>query len=43
LAIADRVVIVNRGRIAQIGAPVEVCEEPATDFVWEFLQGNALA
>jgi sulfate/thiosulfate transport system ATP-binding protein len=43
LAIADRVVIMNRGRIEQIGTPAEVCEEPATDFVWEFLQGHVLA
>jgi sulfate/thiosulfate transport system ATP-binding protein len=43
LAIADRVVIMNEGRIEQIGTPAEVCEEPATNFVWEFLQGHALA
>jgi sulfate/thiosulfate transport system ATP-binding protein len=43
LAIADRVVIMNGGRIEQIGTPTEVCEEPATDFVWEFLQGHVLA
>jgi sulfate transport system ATP-binding protein len=43
LAIADRVVVMNKGRIEQIGTPAEVCEEPATDFVWEFLQGHALA
>ena len=43
LAIADRVVIMNRGRIEQIGTPAEVYEEPATDFVWEFLRGHVLA
>jgi sulfate transport system ATP-binding protein len=43
LEIADRIVIMNQGRIEQIGTPNEVCEEPATDFVWEFLKGHALA
>jgi sulfate/thiosulfate transport system ATP-binding protein len=43
LEIADRVVIMNQGRIEQTGTPAEVCQEPATDFVWEFLRGNALA
>jgi ABC-type Fe3+/spermidine/putrescine transport system ATPase subunit len=33
----------NKGRIEQIGTPAEVCKEPATNFVWEFLQGHALA
>jgi len=43
LEIADRVVVMNTGRIEQIGTPAEVCEEPATPFVWEFLEGHALA
>jgi sulfate transport system ATP-binding protein len=43
LEIADRVVVMNTGRIEQIGTPAEICEEPATPFVWEFLGGRALA
>jgi putative spermidine/putrescine transport system ATP-binding protein len=37
LALADRVVIMNHGRIEQIGTPSEVYEEPATSFVATFL------
>jgi len=43
LEIADQVVVMNAGRIEQIGTPAQVCEEPATPFVWEFLRGHALA
>jgi sulfate transport system ATP-binding protein len=43
LEIADRIVVMNSGHIEQIGTPTEVCEEPATPFVWEFLRGHALA
>jgi sulfate/thiosulfate transport system ATP-binding protein len=43
IEIADRIVVMNAGRIEQIGTPTEVCEEPATPFVWEFLRGHALA
>ncbi len=43
IEIADRIVVMNKGRIEQIGTPTEVCEEPATSFVWEFLRGHALA
>jgi sulfate transport system ATP-binding protein len=39
LELADRVVIMNQGRIEQIGTPGEVYERPATPFVFEFL-GN---
>jgi sulfate/thiosulfate transport system ATP-binding protein len=42
LEMADRIVVMNSGRIEQIGTPAEVCEEPATPFVWEFLRGHAL-
>lgn len=37
LAIADRVVIMNAGRIEQIGAPVALYRQPATPFVARFL------
>jgi sulfate transport system ATP-binding protein len=37
--VADRVVVMNRGRIEQIGTPEEVFEQPANGFVMDFL-GN---
>jgi sulfate transport system ATP-binding protein len=39
LELADRVVVMNRGRIEQEGAPQEVYDHPATAFAYEFL-GN---
>lgn len=41
--IADRIVVMNTGRVEQIGTPTEVCEDPVTPFVREFLRGHALA
>lgn len=37
LAVADRVAIVQRGRLVQIGAPEEIFRQPATPFVAQFL------
>ena len=37
--VADRVVVMNQGRIEQIGTPQEVFEHPANPFVMDFL-GN---
>ena len=37
LEVADRVVVMNHGRIEQIGTPEEVFHKPATQFVMEFL------
>jgi sulfate transport system ATP-binding protein len=37
LEVADRVVVMNNGRIEQIGAPNELFHKPATQFVMEFL------
>ncbi len=39
LELADRVVVMNQGRIEQVGTPQEVYDRPATPFVYEFL-GN---
>ncbi len=39
LEVADRVVVLNEGRIEQIGTPEEVYDHPATPFVYQFL-GN---
>jgi sulfate transport system ATP-binding protein len=37
LEVADRVVLMNRGRVEQIGAPEEVYRHPGTPFVYGFL------
>jgi sulfate transport system ATP-binding protein len=37
--VADRVVIMNQGRIEQVGTPEEIFDKPATPFVMDFL-GN---
>lgn len=37
LEVADRVVLMNAGRIEQVGTPREVWEHPATPFVYGFL------
>jgi sulfate transport system ATP-binding protein len=37
LEVADRVVVMNHGRVEQIGTPEEVYDHPATPFVFEFL------
>jgi sulfate transport system ATP-binding protein len=37
LDLADRVAIINRGRIEQIGSPSEVYDSPETPFVFDFL------
>jgi sulfate transport system ATP-binding protein len=37
LEVADRVVLMDHGRVEQVGAPVEVYEHPATPFVYGFL------
>jgi len=39
LDVADRIVIMNEGKIEQIGTPSEVYEHPASPFVYNFL-GN---
>jgi sulfate transport system ATP-binding protein len=39
LELADRIVLMNRGSIEQVGSPREVYEHPATAFAYEFL-GN---
>jgi sulfate transport system ATP-binding protein len=35
--VADKVVIMNAGKVEQVGAPAEVFEHPANDFVMRFL------
>ena len=37
LTMSDRLAVLNRGQIEQIGTPVEVYERPATEFVAGFI------
>jgi ABC-type Fe3+/spermidine/putrescine transport system ATPase subunit len=37
LALADRVAVMNHGRIEQLGSPLEVYDKPATRFVADFI------
>ncbi|HMJ50052.1 MAG TPA: sulfate ABC transporter ATP-binding protein [Burkholderiales bacterium] len=37
LEVADRVVVMNHGKIIQTGTPEEVYDHPATEFVYQFL------
>lgn len=39
LEVADQIVVMNEGRIEQIGAPDDVYEHPANSFVYHFLGG----
>ena len=39
LDVADRIVIMNKGKIEQMGTPSEVYDKPASPFVYDFL-GN---
>jgi ABC-type Fe3+/spermidine/putrescine transport system ATPase subunit len=40
LAVADRIVVMNRGHIEQIGTPSEIFSKPRTRFVAELLENN---
>lgn len=40
LTMCDRIAVMNRGRIVQIGTPVDIYEQPATRFVAEFVGRN---
>jgi len=42
LEVADRLVVLDRGRIEQVGTPAEVLAHPASAFVAEFLGGTHL-
>jgi sulfate transport system ATP-binding protein len=37
LEVSDQLVVINRGRIEQVGSPAELYDRPANDFVMEFL------
>ena len=40
LALADLIVVMNKGRIEQAGSPKDIFERPATEFVARFLGGH---
>lgn len=40
LELADRVAVMNRGRIEQVGKPEQIYQQPATPFVCEFIGKN---
>ena len=42
MAIADRIAVMNRGRIEQLGTPVQVYDEPETPFVNAFIGSSNL-
>jgi sulfate transport system ATP-binding protein len=37
MEVADRIVVMNQGRIEQIGSPVEIYDQPASPFVMRFV------
>ena len=37
LEVSDEIVVINHGRIEQVGAPADLYDKPANDFVMEFL------
>jgi len=41
-SLGDKVVVMNRARIEQMGSPAEILEQPRTAFVAGFIQGNNL-
>lgn len=42
MALADRIVVMDRGAIAQVGTPFEIYEKPASPFVAKFIGAAAL-
>jgi multiple sugar transport system ATP-binding protein len=40
LALADRIAVMRQGRIEQIGTSQQICEQPANDFVREFMNSD---
>lgn len=37
MEVADRIVVMNEGRVEQIGSPAEIYDEPASPFVMRFV------
>lgn len=40
--LSDRIVVMNEGRIEQVGTPKEIFEKPATEFVKQFIENSKL-
>ena len=38
MEVANQVIIINQGKIEQIGTPKEICFQPQTDFVSDFIE-----
>lgn len=41
-SLSDRIVVMNRGRVEQIGTPTEIYHAPASQFVAQFVGDNAI-
>ncbi|MFT3732895.1 MAG: ABC transporter ATP-binding protein [Hyphomicrobium sp.] len=37
MALSDRIAVMNKGRIEQVGTPIEIFERPASEFVYTFV------
>ena len=37
MALSDRIAVMNKGKIEQIGSPIEIFERPASEFVYTFV------
>ncbi len=37
LALSDRIIVLNAGKVEQVGSPIEIYEKPATTFVADFI------
>src|SRR5262249_58284739 len=37
LAMSDRIAVMNGGRVEQVGTPIEICDQPTTRFVADFI------
>ncbi len=37
MALSDRIAVMNKGKIEQIGPPIEIFEKPASEFVYTFI------
>ncbi len=42
MTLADRLVVLNKGRIEQIGAPIDIYDQPASTFVASFIGSPAM-
>ncbi|MDE7183396.1 MAG: molybdenum ABC transporter ATP-binding protein, partial [Lachnospiraceae bacterium] len=38
--VADTIIVTNQGRVEQVGTPEEVCRNPQTEFVADFIDAE---